>query len=67
MLLVYPLALWFGILTLISLAITMYYGHSADSGKPVLYNHKTFVGITAVLALIHITLAILMTFFGIVI
>lgn len=63
-----PLAIWFGIFTIISLfttaslGIAMYYFK-----KKVFRYHKIFAFITILLAMVHMILATLLWFFGIVI
>lgn len=63
-----PLAVWFGILTLISLFITFSLGIAMHVyKKPVFKYHKIFAFITITLAFFHAVFALLLWFFGIVI
>ncbi len=61
-----PLAIWAGILTIISLFTTAGFGIAYHVYKrPVFSKHKFFAFLTLTLALIHAVLAILLWFFGI--
>jgi hypothetical protein len=66
MVLGFPLAVWFGIITIISLVITAVFGilfHNYH--KPVFRYHKFFAFFTIIIAIIHIILVILWIKFGI--
>jgi len=66
MLLNIPLAIWFGIFTVISLFMTFYFGIAFHRfKKPVFRYHKLFAFLTIGLAAIHTTLTILLWFFGV--
>lgn len=66
MLLNIPLAIWFGIATVISLFITFSFGIIFHYFKrPVFRYHKLFAFLTIALATIHTILAISLWFFGI--
>jgi hypothetical protein len=68
MILKIPLAIWFGILTAISLVITLSLGIATlHSRKPLLKYHKFSAFITIIIGTVHIILAILLWFYGIVI
>ncbi len=61
-----PLAIWFGIFTIISLFITASLGIAVHIfRKNVFKNHMFFAFLTLTLALIHLVLAIMLWFFGI--
>jgi len=61
-----PLAIWFGILTIISVFITAGLGIAMHSYKKDVFEyHKFFAFLTLVLALVHATLAVMLWFFGI--
>ncbi|MFH0832864.1 MAG: hypothetical protein V1900_04045 [Candidatus Aenigmatarchaeota archaeon] len=63
-----PLAIWFGIITVISLFITAYFGIAMYIfKKPVFKQHKIFAFITVILAVVHSILAAMLWFFQIVI
>jgi|GEM_PF-3865428 hypothetical protein len=60
-----PLAIWFGILTIISLFLTAFFGAATIYLKKNMFRqHKIFAIITVCLALIHLVLAVLLWFFG---
>lgn len=68
MLLGIPLAVWLGALTFTSLLITLALGVAVQVyKKPLLKKHMLFAKITAVLAVVHVTFAILLWFFGVLI
>lgn len=59
-----PLAIWFGILTIIALFITATLGAAVILFKKNMFKqHKIFAGITIGLALIHLVFAVLLWFF----
>ena len=63
-----PLAVWFGGLTALSLFTTVFLGISFHVYKKSVFKyHKLFAFVTVFLALIHITFAVLLWFFGIII
>ncbi len=67
MLLNIPLAMWIGFLVFISLTITISLGVAVFKfQKNVFKYHKFFALLTGLLALVHVVLAILLWFFGIV-
>ncbi len=60
-----PLAIWFGILTIIALFITATLGAAVIIFKKSMFKqHKIFAGITIGLAIIHLVLVVLLLFFG---
>jgi len=68
MLLYLPLAIWFGILTIISVFITFSLGIAMHVFKKNVFKfHKLFAFLTVSLALVHAILALLLWFYGIVI
>jgi hypothetical protein len=61
-----PLAIWFGILTIISLFTTAGLGIAVHIFQKNVFNyHKIFAFTTLALALIHLTLAVMLWFYGI--
>jgi predicted anti-sigma-YlaC factor YlaD len=63
-----PLAIWFGILTILSLFVTFSLGIAMHVfRKPVFKYHKTFAFLTMMLGIVHTILAVLLWFFGILI
>jgi hypothetical protein len=63
-----PLAIWFGFLTIISLFTTLSLGIAMfHFGKDVFRYHRMFALITGTLAIIHLTLGVMLWFFGIMI
>lgn len=59
-----PLAMWFGILTIISLFVTLGLGLAVHKfQKPLLPQHKAFAMATVSLAIVHLVLVILLFFF----
>lgn len=61
MVFILPLAIWLGILTIISLFITAGLGIAMHVfSKPVFRWHKFFAGATVVLALLHLVFAYLL-------
>jgi hypothetical protein len=68
MILKIPLAVWFGILTIISLFTTATLGVAVFKfHKNVFKYHKLFAILTVSFAIIHLVFAVLLWFFGIVI
>jgi len=68
MVFIFPIAIWFGILTIISAFITASFGIAVHKyNKPVFRYHMFFAFLTLILAIIHLTLAYLLWFKGIVI
>ncbi|MDD5651038.1 MAG: hypothetical protein PHF86_11585 [Candidatus Nanoarchaeia archaeon] len=68
MLLNIPTAIWFGFLTFTSLFTTASLGVAVFYFRKNVFNyHRFFALITVSLALIHLTLAILLWFFGVLI
>ena len=66
MVFIFPIAIWFGIFTFLSLVITLSLGIAFHRyHKPVFRYHRFFAFLTLLLALIHITYVILKTYFGI--
>jgi len=63
-----PLAIWFGILTIICLFVTAIFGAVMFYlKKPVFKYHKAFAGLTCLFAIIHLVLGVLLWFYGVVI
>lgn len=62
-----PLAVWFGILTIISLFVTTFLGMAVHRGKRVFKHHRFFAFLTLTLAIIHITLVIFEIYLGIIV
>ncbi len=61
-----PLAIWFGIATIVSLFITAGFGIAFHRyHRPVFRYHKFFAFVTITLALIHSIFAFLLWYFGI--
>ncbi|MDD5193111.1 MAG: hypothetical protein PHF67_00845 [Candidatus Nanoarchaeia archaeon] len=61
-----PLAIWFGILTIITVFITASFGIATNVfHKDVFKYHKIFAFISLTLAVIHAILAIMFWFYGI--
>ncbi len=60
-----PTAIWLGIITIISLFITTYFGIAMFYlKKNVFKQHKIFAFFTVSIAIIHLIFAILLWFFG---
>jgi hypothetical protein len=63
-----PLAIWFGFLTIISLFTTLSLGIAMFYFKKNVFNyHRMFAFTTGTLAIIHLTLGVMLWFFGIMI
>lgn len=61
-----PLALWFGFATIASLFTTFSLGIATYVfKKPVFNYHRFFAFLTIILAGVHVTLSILLWFFGV--
>jgi hypothetical protein len=61
-----PLAIWFGIATIASLFTTFSLGIALYVyKKPVFNYHRFFAFLTIILAGVHVTLSILLWFFGV--
>jgi len=68
MILKIPLAVWFGMLTIILLFVTASLGVAVFKfHKNVFKYHKLFAMLTVGFAIIHLVLAVMLWFFGIVI
>ncbi|MEK6906659.1 MAG: hypothetical protein AABW81_03490 [Nanoarchaeota archaeon] len=68
MVFIFPLAVWFGILTILSLFTTACFGIlTYKYKKPFFKKHMSFAFLTLVLAIIHAILVILWIYFGIII
>lgn len=66
MVLGYPLAMWIGIITFISLSLSIAFGIALHKyHKPVFRYHMLFAFLTIILAAIHVILVILMLYFGV--
>lgn len=66
MLLHQPLAIWLGFLTILLLCITVSLGLAMKKHRKSVYKpHRIFAIITLIIALAHVTLAVLLWFFGI--
>jgi hypothetical protein len=60
-----PLAIWFGMLTIISLFLAAFFGAATMYLKKNWFmQHKTFAILTVCLALVHLVFAVLLWFFG---
>jgi hypothetical protein len=61
-----PLAIWFGVATIISLFITLLLGIAMHKfRKNVFRYHMFFAGLTGTLAIVHLILAYMLWFMGI--
>jgi hypothetical protein len=61
-----PLAIWFGILTIVSVFITAFFGVAMHVfRKNVFGYHKFFAALTVILAVVHATLAFLLWFYAV--
>jgi hypothetical protein len=68
MVFVFPIAIWFGILTIISLFTTLSLGVAFHKyHKNVFKYHRFFAFLTGALALVHLVFAYLLWFMGIII
>lgn len=62
-----PLAMWLGMLTFVCLVMTIVLGSLVLKGKVKFACHKAFAIITICIAVAHLTFAVLLWFFGVVI
>ena len=61
-----PLAIWFGMLTFVSLFITAGFGVAVYRyHKPYFKHHMRFAMLTVALAIVHLVLGVLLWFFGV--
>lgn len=68
MVFIFPLAIWLGILTIISLFTTLSLGIAMyNFKKDVFKYHRFFAFFTASIAIIHFIFAVLLWFYGIII